>query len=75
MRVDTAWRGEANHLLQERVVLGQHLERQFASPDYFLLMIDVMQERIQCFNPLFNPARNATPFRSRNDPWDHVKRD
>ena len=75
MGVDPAGGCHADHLRQEGRVAGDHFDRQASGADDFLPVIDIVQERIDRADPLFDPFGEARPFAPRNDPRDDVEGD
>src|SRR6266404_318146 len=43
--------------------------------DDFLVVINIIDEQVQCADTLLKPLFNARPFRGRNNPWQDIKRE
>jgi hypothetical protein len=74
VRVNSARRGEPDHLREERLILTQEVNRQAPGLHDFLAMIEILQEGVNRPHPLLDPARQLAPFARRDDPGDHVER-
>jgi hypothetical protein len=73
--VDVAGRRDADHLVEEGLVLGDQLDRDTAGADDFLAVIDVIEERVDGAHALLDAARQSRPFAPGNDPRHDVERD
>ena len=75
MRIDPARRADADHLRHESVIAADHVLGDAPGLDDLLPVIDVVQESVDRAHPLFDPARQLEPFRSRYDARDDVEGD
>ena len=73
--IDVARRAEADHLGQERLVVGDQLLRDATGAHDFLAVIDVVEEGIERRTTLLDALREAPPFRTGYDTRNDVERD
>ena len=74
MCVNPAGRIDADHLRQERDVIGDQFDRNTACTQYLLAMIDVIEEGVDCLDPLFDTARQFAPLVGGQYPRNNVER-
>lgn len=72
--VDTARRFEADHLGQEGLVALDEFAGNATGADDFLLVIDVVEECVECQHPLLDTLRQLAPFATGDDSRDDVRR-
>src|SRR5450830_754345 len=72
MRINIVWHVNALHL-GAVLRIGQYSSGHNASLDDFLIMINIMQEHIECFNALDSAVRELAPFISRQYSRHHIK--
>ena len=75
MRVNAPRRQKADHLAQESGVVLQKADRQPSGADDFLTVVNILQERVDCANALFDTTRDLGPFARRHDARDDVEWD
>ena len=75
VRVDIARHIYAHHLRPKLRVLENLLGRHDASLQNFLAVVDVVNESVECRDPLYQAFFHAFPLMRGNDPGNQVKRD
>jgi hypothetical protein len=75
MGIDPTGRCDADHLGQEGVVLRDQLFGDATGADDFLTVVNVIEKRVDCTHPLFDPAFQSAPFSGGNHARHDVERD
>ena len=73
MTPDAARWFEAHALLSERLRREDDFTRQDFVFDYALVVVEIVDEKIQGLDPLFQSFFNATPFGGGDNPRDQIK--
>ena len=75
MRIHISRRGDADHLRQERLVIGDQFARDAPGAENFLAMINIVKEGVDRPYPLLDPAFQPGPLAGRYHPRDDIEGD
>ena len=75
MGIDSARRGEADHIGQPGGIVAEQAFGHAACADDFLPVIEIVHEGVERTDPLLDPARQPTPFARVDDARHHVEGD
>src|ERR1700719_3883106 len=74
MDIDIPWHIEAHELRSKMSSAVNNFGGNDAITDNFLVVIDIVQEEVQCSDPLTQTALHVFPFRAGDDARNQVER-